>query len=99
MRSTLLALLLCLTSVAIARGQNVIINGGFDTGPFNTSGSVSGWDVTGNVAAVTNQGFTTSPAAAALSVGGDTQGDMLSQTFATTIGQTYVLDLDSGVYG
>lgn len=93
----LLLLLVCVASLPVARAQNVIINGDFDTPPFDTG--VSGWVVTGHVAAVTNQGSTTSPAAAALSIGGDTQGDMLSQTFTTTIGQTYALDFDAGVYG
>jgi hypothetical protein len=33
------------------------------------------------------------------SPGGDFQGDTLSQTFVTAIGQTYSLDFDCGIFG
>ena len=99
MRSSFLFLFICFAAVSVAHGQNVLIDGNFDTSTPNTIGTVSGWDVTGNVAAVGNQGFTSSSLAAALSVGDNTENDMLSQTFTTTIGQTYTLDFDAGVYG
>jgi len=84
---------------SLAAGQNVIINGDFETGPFETNGTVSGWTVTNNVGDVSGEGFTSSSHAAAFSLGGDSQGNMLSQTFATVSGITYTLDFDAGVFG
>jgi len=95
----LLVLIACSAWIATAGAQNVIINGDFETGPFDTNVAVSGWDVVGNVGSVSDQGFTTASHAAALSVGNNSEGDMLSQTFSTTIGQLYSLDFDSGVFG
>jgi hypothetical protein len=84
--------------ISLASAQNVVVNGDFD-GPSPMNGTIAGWAVTGNVDAVDNQGFTSPNQAAAFSVGNDSQGDMLSQTLATTIGQTYALNFDSGVFG
>jgi hypothetical protein len=88
-----------LVSISIAGAQNVVVNGDFETGPFETIGTVTGWVVTGNVGDVSGEGFTTASHAAGFSVGGDSQGNMLSQTLATTIGQSYALDFDAGVFG
>jgi hypothetical protein len=99
MLSKLTLLFICLASLSVARAQNVIVNGNFDEPPPNMDGTVTSWDVTGHVAAVTGQGSTTSDQAAALSVSGSFEGDMLAQTFTTTIGQKYTLDLDAGVFG
>jgi hypothetical protein len=99
MLSKLTLLCICLASLSVARAQNVLVNGNFDEPPPNMDGTVTGWDVTGHVAAVTGQGFTTADQAAALSVSGSFEGDMLAQTFTTTIGQAYALDFDAGVYG
>lgn len=85
--------------ISIAAGQNVIINGDFEEPPYDTIGVVSGWTVTGAVGSVDNQGSTSPDHAAAFSLGGDSQGNMLSQTFATVSGATYTLDFDAGVYG
>jgi hypothetical protein len=99
MSSKLLLLSVCLACLPVAHAQNVIVNGDFDAPPANMDGTVTSWDVTGHVGAVTGQGFTSSDQAAALSVSGSFQGDMLAQTFTTTIGQMYALNFDAGVYG
>jgi hypothetical protein len=94
----LFLLVICAGSISIAQAQNVIINGDFETPPHDVF-TVTGWDVTGNVASVSGEGSTSGSYAAAFSVGGNTQGDMLSQTVATAIGQTYSLDFDAGTFG
>ena len=91
--------LLAVLCTSIAAAQNVIINGDFDDPPYDTIGAVSGWTVTGSVGAVGDEGFTTPDHAAAFSLGGNSDGNMLSQSFATIPGQAYTLDFDAGVYG
>lgn len=86
-------------SFSVASAQNVIINGDFETGPYDTIGVVSDWVVAGNVGEVGDEGFTSPSHAAAFSLGGNSEGNMLSQSFATTMGQVYTLDFDAGVYG
>jgi len=86
-------------AASISSAQNVIINGDFEAPPYDTIGAVSGWAVTGAVGSVGDEGFTSPGHAAAFSLGGNSQGNMLSQSFATTIGQVYTLDFDAGVYG
>jgi hypothetical protein len=81
------------------RAQNLLVNGDFETPPFFSLGVVSGWTVGGNVASVDNQGSTSASHAASLSAGNNSQGDTLSQTFATMIGTVYTLEFDAGVYG
>ena len=99
MRLKFLLPFVLVASVSVTFAQNIIVNGNFDEPPPNTDGTVTSWDVTGHAAAVTGQGFTSADQAAALSVSGSFEGDMLSQAFTTTIGQTYTLDLDAGVFG
>jgi probable HAF family extracellular repeat protein len=70
----------------------------FETGPFMTVGAITGWTVTGNVGAV-NQGATSGSHGAALSIGADSEGDSLSQTFFTRPNLRYSVDFDSGVFG
>ncbi len=95
----LFAAIFLLSGALVGRGQNLLINGDFETGPFNTTGVVSGWMVAGSAADVDGQGFTSATHAGALSVGGDTQGDSLSQTFATMSGTLYTLEFDAGIFG
>src|SRR2546421_7658022 len=98
--------LLCLltaTSIcaSIAHAQNIVANGDFETSPFSipTLEPISGWAVGGNVGSVDVQGSTSPTHAAALSLGTSADGNMLSQTLTTLVGQVYTLDFDSGVYG
>ena len=85
---------------SVGFSQTVITNGNFDEGPdVNQIGVVDGWVVTGNVGVVNNQGSTTPPNAAAFSLGHNSQGDMISQSFSTVPGQSYTLRFDAGVFG
>jgi hypothetical protein len=79
-------------------GNPALTNGDFETGPFNTRGSVTGWTVGGHVAD-NMEGATSFSHAAALSEGGDSQGDTLDQTFSTVSGQMYAVDFDAGIFG
>lgn len=84
----------------VSTGQNCLINGNFESGPYNARGAVTGWDVSSNGhIAVLTQGATSSSHSVALSEGGDSQGNVLYQSFATVIGQVYTLDFDAGIYG
>ena len=72
------------------------MNGDFETSPYNTNGTVAGWVVSGGGnLAVKTEGSTTPSHSAAFGVPGGT----LAQTFNTTIGQTYNLDFDTGIFG
>src|SRR5205823_6058512 len=73
-------------------------NADFETGPFNTVGTVSSWTVTGNIGDTT-EGSTSGSHCAALSAGGDSQGDALAQSFFTTPNQVYTVDFDAAVFG
>jgi hypothetical protein len=75
-------------------------NPNFDVGPFLADGTVTGWVVDGNGRVADNaQGATSASHSAALSSGGDSQGDTLSQGFATVNGQMYSVDFDAGIFG
>src|SRR6201995_3164159 len=76
-----------------------LINGDFETGPYFTEGTVTGWTVSANVADNPQGGSNGSTHSAALRAGGDHQGDTLAQSFATTAGTTYAVDFDSGIFG
>ena len=85
--------------VVIALPPNpTLANSNFETGPFDFPGTVTGWVVNGKVGDNT-QGFTSASHSAALTAGGNTQGDMLSQNFTTVIGQLYAVDFDAGIFG
>jgi len=77
-----------------------LVNGSFETWPFNDPGIVAGWTVAGNqhVESLT-QGATSPTHSAGFSVGGDSTGNILAQTFNTVPNQIYTLDFDAGVYG
>jgi hypothetical protein len=79
-------------------GPNQAVNGSFENGIHGQSGFVEGWNVVGNVASYT-EGATTGSYGAIFSAGGDSQGDMLSQSFATTPGTSYKVDFDAGIFG
>lgn len=75
-------------------------NANFETGPFGTSGTVTGWTVGGSHHVANNaEGATSGTHAAALSAGGDSQGDTLSQNFSTLTGHVYALDFDAAISG
>jgi hypothetical protein len=75
-----------------------LINSNFETGPFELDGTVMGWNVAGRAA--DNPGAATGGThSAALSSGGDFQGDTLSQSFAAVPGATYAVDFDAAIAG
>ena len=80
---------------------NLLTNGDFETQPFNITGTVSGWTVGGNgqVADQSDEGATSSSHAAAFNVAGDSAGNTLSQSFATSAGTVYLLKFDTGMFG
>lgn len=82
----------------VVGGNPALTNPNFEEGPFSTDGTITGWDVTGKVAA-NQQGATTFSHSAALSSGGNSQGDTLSQKFFTVPGQMYAVDFDAGIFG
>jgi hypothetical protein len=89
-----------LDTVTIALSGPLIVNGNFETAPFDKGGSVTGWTVGGakHIEAVA-EGATSGTHSAGFGTGGDSQGSTLSQTFATVNGQKYALDFDAGVIG
>jgi hypothetical protein len=86
-------------TVVIAPGLNpvALANANFETSPFN-AGTVNGWSVTGNVSN-NMEGATSGTHAACLTSGANSQGDTLSQTFATIPGVVYNVDFDAGIFG
>jgi hypothetical protein len=74
------------------------VNANFETGPFGSTGTVTGWTVIGHVSD-NAEGATSGTHSAALSNAGDSQGDTLSQTFSTTTGGIYTVDFDAGIFG
>ena len=83
-----------------AQGQNLIFNGDFETGPFAPSSTITDWTVsgTGHIHSIA-EGATTPTHAAALNIGHDSQGTVLSQSFTTVVGKLYSLDFDAGIFG
>ena len=77
---------------------NLLLNGDFEAPPFDTVDA--GWTVSGtaNIAEAT-EGATDGVHAAAFNVGQDSEGTILSQSFATIPGQNYELQFDTGVFG
>src|SRR4051812_23892110 len=96
----ILTVLLATAFPAAAAPGNLIINGDFEAAPYDTLGTVTGWTVsgTGNIDSAT-QGATSGTHSAAFSATGNSQGNVLSQSFATIVGRVYSLDFDVGTFG
>ena len=88
-------------TVVVRANNNILSNGDFETAPFDTMGTVSGWTVSGNnaVADRGSQGSAGGAHAASFSAGGDSSGNILSQSFTTVSGKTYSLEFYAGVFG
>src|SRR4051794_8151268 len=99
--SLLLTLFVSCAGLGVARGQNLIQNGDFDTGDHAPLSTITNWIVsgTGAIHSKDGQGTTSGMYAAAFNVGGDSQGTVLSQSFSTVAGGFYQLDFDTGIYG
>jgi hypothetical protein len=76
---------------------NLVVNPEFEQGPFDPD-PISGWDVTGSVTAA-EEGATSPTHSAALNVGSDSEGNVLSQALTTVTGQDYTIDFDAGIFG
>jgi len=94
MKNTLLLTAMCSCLFSVGANAATITNGSFETGDF------TGWISTGTGNNVTpNEGSTDGIYAASFN-GGEVVGNgTLSQSFTTVIGNTYLLDLDYGVFG
>ena len=88
-------------TAAAAPGTNLVVNGDFELGPFSVGGMVSNWIVSGTarVASLASEGATNGTHAACLDEGGNTQGNIISQTITTVPGRSYAFEFDSGVFG
>src|SRR5207253_164296 len=77
---------------------SVITPGQFANGSFESD--YAGWTETGNQTIVSGSPFTASNGtkAAAFNAGDQTPNGVLSQSFTTTVGQTYVLTFDAGAF-
>ena len=82
-----------------ASSGNLLSNGDFETPPYDTV--AGGWTVsgTGNIAEASDEGTTDGTHAAAFNIGQDSEGTIISQSFATIPGQSYKLEFDTGIYG
>src|SRR5205814_3544842 len=95
-----IALILVLPIMRSTAANPTLINADFETGPFNTQGTVTGWTATARAGDVDFEGGTNGTThAAALSLGGDFTGDAISQSFTTTSGANYTLAFDAGIFG
>ena len=90
--------MVALATVAAANGQNLLLNGDFETGPHNSLSTITNWATSGFVRTA-QQGSTSGDWSAALRISGDSEGNTLSQTFTTTVGQAYLVEFDAGIFG
>src|SRR5689334_14870178 len=85
--------------IAVAEGQNLLTNGDFET-PATTPSPIPGWTLSGTSQIKEEmEGATSGTHDAAFNIGHDSQGSVLSQSFATTAGHTYLLSFDAGIFG
>jgi len=77
---------------------SVITPGQFSNGSFESD--YAGWTETGNQTIVSGSPFSASDGikAVAFNAGDQTPNGILSQSFTTTVGQTYVLSFDAGAF-
>src|SRR6266513_999719 len=84
---------------AFAQGQNLLTNGDFET-PATTPSPIPGWTLSGTSQIKEEvEGATSGSQDAAFNIGHDSEGSILSQSFATTAGHTYLLSFDAGIFG
>ncbi|MFL6514002.1 MAG: DUF642 domain-containing protein [Chthoniobacterales bacterium] len=88
-----------LDTVSAAPEGATVINGDFETGPFDTF-AITGWMISGPGHIEDKSQASTSPThAATFGTGGTYQGDILSQSLSTIPGRQYAIDFDSAVFG
>jgi len=87
-------------SLASVSAQNLVTNGDFEEPPYAPNSTITGWNVGGSGFIHSIEEGSTSPShSAAFNVGGDSEGTVLSQSFATTVGALYRVDFDTGIFG
>src|SRR2546423_12678631 len=90
----------CWSCASTLVGQNLLTNGDFETPPPNPSLPTPGWPISGTSQIhEATEGATSGSQSAAFNIGGDSQGPVLSQSFATTAGTFYRLSFDAGIFG
>src|SRR5205814_3407602 len=90
---------LLLGFVVVTHGQNLLTNGDFET-PATTPSPIPGWTLSGTSQIKEEmEGVTSGTQDAAFNIGHDSQGSILSQSFATAAGHTYLLSFDAGIFG
>src|SRR5438105_7841462 len=88
LRAILLAAAVALFWVTPAHAQNLILNGDFEAEPHDPDSPITNWAVSGaGHVHSAMEGATSGSFCAALSIGSDSQGNVLSQTSATSPGQ------------
>lgn len=99
-RAPLIIALVTFLFTLSADAQNLILNGSFEDGPHDPVDTILDWNIGGpGFVHSAIEGATSGQYSAALNIGGNTEGNVLSQTFSTTIGQAYLLEFDSGIFG
>ena len=85
-----------------AAPAGLLVNGSFELGNPSNEGSLYGWNTSGSQFGVLADAGYTATAGRRLAVfsgGGDTFDGVIAQTFPTTIGQPYTVELDMGIFG
>ena len=78
---------------------NLVLNGSFEAPPHSVN-TVTNWTISGNGKVESSpEGSTTPTHSGVLNAGSDSENNVLSQSFATVVGQLYTLEFDAGVYG
>jgi uncharacterized protein DUF642 len=100
LRTILSSAAIALLGVLSGHAQNLILNSDFEAGPHDPDSVVTNWTVSGTgFVHSAMEGATSGSYSAALSIGSNSEGNILSQSFATSIGQSYLLEFDAAVYG
>src|SRR5215212_4668132 len=88
------------TPTATPSGPSLLLNGDFETPPYAPNSTMTYWTVSGvGFIHSATEGATSPTHSAALSIGHDSEGTVLAQSFNTVVGTSYVLDFDSGIFG
>src|SRR4051812_4979501 len=94
------AFLAAAVNVIPLHAQNLLTNGDFETPPYAPEFTITGWTIggTGFVHSI-EEGSTSPTHSAAFNVGGNSDGNTLSQSFPTTVGTLYRVNFDTGIFG
>ena len=93
--STLILMGVLGLSISFSASASVLVNGSFEN---HTSGVPDSWTTSGNLGITSTQGESNGSFALAFSLGNLVSNGVLSQTFTTLPGQSYILSFDFGKY-